>query len=58
MHFGFNDYVVNIHLHISTDLVMQAFLHATLVSRIRIFQSKGHGDIAISPERVMNDVFI
>ena len=49
--FSFYDDIVDIDLHIVTYLVMQAFLHASLVSRTCIFQPKGHGDIAISPVR-------
>ena len=47
--FGFDDDIVDIHMYIFTDLVMQTFLHTPLVCRPCISQTKWHSDIAISP---------
>ena len=46
---GFHDDVIDIHLHIFAYLVMQTFLHATLIRCTGISQTKAHNMIAISP---------
>ena len=38
-------------MNVSTELRSDAMLHSALVSCAAIFQTKGHGDIAVCPER-------
>jgi hypothetical protein len=43
-----NYHVVDIDLDIASDLLPEAFLHHTLLSGTRIFQTKGHDLIAVT----------
>jgi hypothetical protein len=42
--------VVDVSVHVPTNLVLQALMHRTLVSGTCIFQTKRHGDIAVSAQ--------
>jgi hypothetical protein len=55
---GFHYHVVHVRVYVSTYLLMQTSLHGALVCCARIFQAKWHGNIAISPVRGKNEVFI
>ena len=44
---GLDDDVVDVGVRIATNLVVQAFLHATLVSRPRVLQAERHGGVAV-----------
>ena len=46
---SFDDDVIDINLHIFAYLIMQTFLHTTLISCAGISQTKAHYTIAISP---------
>ena len=48
---GHDSDVVDVGVNIPTDLLLQASLHYTLVSRTCIFQTKRHSNIAISTKR-------
>jgi hypothetical protein len=39
--------VIDVSLGVSTDLLMEATLHAALVSSPHILQPKQHGDVAV-----------
>jgi hypothetical protein len=43
-----NYHVVDIDLDVVSDLLPKAFLHHTLLSGTRIFQTKGHDLIAVT----------
>ena len=49
--FGLDHNIINIHLHIFANLIVQTFLHASLVSCTSISQTKCHSEITINPLR-------
>src|SRR3954469_16945077 len=49
--FGFYYHVIDVYLNIFVQLILQAFLHASLICCTCISQSEWHGTIAISPVR-------
>ena len=45
-----NYHIIDIGLDILPDLVLEAALVVTLISRACVFESKGHGHVAVSAE--------
>ena len=47
--FGFDDNVIDVDMHISADLALQAFLHGALVCGTSVFVPHGHACVTVSP---------
>jgi hypothetical protein len=43
--------VIDVSVHVPANLVLQASLHRTLIGGTCVFQTKSHGDIAVSAKR-------
>ena len=48
---GLDDYVVNIDLDVSSDLLLKAVLHHALVSGTRVLEPEGHCCVAVDAKR-------
>lgn len=46
-HFNFDDHVIDIHLYVSFDLVLEHFIDHLLICGFGIFQAEGHNLVAI-----------